>query len=524
MSSNYYRKAIRKLLITYILIFIILTILVTLVFVGLYANQSFRKKNIQANQEISSVLTSELEVYMDFINSFTTNHRVFSFLTIQRSPESVYELLYDFNNERGIRSVFYVVDKSGNTVVTNNHSSSPYSGIDLFFSGIFKDMKSSGDIAFSNNKVQIDLYRRTIFSLGKRIEHNGETIGYVVFDILEQDVMHVIENSSVDIFVLIDSYYNSIITNNSSILNEIGKLSIIKYDKEYVTFRDIKYFYSKNELLPSKLSIVVFSPVGLVKELMITSFLFMFLTLLIMIVVVIKLSDIVTRRRTELINQELHNRTKLATIKQLEAQFNPHFIFNTLETLKYLLQFNQEKSMDLIIHFAKILRYSIYHEEKSIGLSDDLDYIQSYLMIQKYRYGTRLTYTVAYDESLKNLIVPKLILQPIIENCIVHGYTHKENLHIDITITRSRKNLTMVVTDNGDGIPDERLKEVKGLLKKEYNTESSSIGLYNVQKRIQLLYGKGYGVSLRSKVSKGTSVIVVLPVITKGKHKSGESV
>ncbi len=515
MSGNYYRKEIRKLLITYTLIFITLSIVLTLLFVGVYANRSFKRKNIHANQEISTVITQELQLYLDSINTLSTDEGVVDFLINQRNPEGIYEKLYDFNNDRSIRSLFYIVDAEGETLITNNHNNSPYGGIGIFLSGIFKEMKQSPHIAFSNNKVQIDLFKRTIFSIGKRIEQHGDIVGYLVFDLLEQDIMNIIEHYGVDIFVMIDSYYNSVITNNSSILDEIGKLSIIKHQKEYVNFKDTKYFYSTSELLPGKLSMVTFSRVGLVRELMVTSLLFTFLALLIMIVVVIKLSDIVTRRRTELINQELNNRTKLATIKQLEAQFNPHFIFNTLETLKYLLQFDQEKSMDLIIHFAKILRYSINHQEKSICLADDLDHIQSYLMIQKYRYGARLTYTISYDKSLKHAIVPKLILQPIIENCIVHGYTHKEMLHIDIIISESHNNLIMTVTDNGDGIEEHRLKEVNRLLHTEDGNHSGSTGLHNVHKRIHLMYGRGYGLTLQSKVMTGTTVRVTLPIITE---------
>ncbi len=520
--SNYYRKEIRKLLITYTVVFIAVSILLTLLFVGIYANRSLKKKNISANQAITKTLTQELQLYQKNINTLSVDQRVIDFLIQQKNPEAIYEMLYDMNNAQNIRSIFYIVDPAGDTLITNNYNNSPYNGTEIFLSGIFKEMKQSSDIAFASNKVQIDLSKRTILSLGKRIEQDGKIVGYMICDLLEQDVISIIETYGIDVFVLIDTYYNSIATNNSSMLDEIGKLSIIKHQKEYVQFNDHKYFYERSALIQDKLWLVTFSRVGLVRELMVTSLLFMCLALLVMVVVVITLSDIVTRRRTELINQELSNRTKLATLKLLEAQFNPHFIFNTLETLKYLVQFDQEKSMDLIVHFAKLLRYSIHHNEKRICLVEDLDYIQSYLMIQKYRYGTRLTYTISYDEALKHIVVPKLILQPIIENCIVHGYTHKEKLHIDITISKHNNDLIMVVSDNGDGINEQRLKKINQLLRID-GDHSEGIGLYNVHKRISLLYGKGYGLKVRSKVMHGTRVTITVPIIgnTAQENKGG---
>jgi len=160
--------------------------------------------------------------------------------------------------------------------------------------------------------------------------------------------------------------------------------------------------------------------------------------------------------------------------------------------------------------FGVILRYSIDYESKDILLDQDLDYLNSYLMIQKYRYNKRLSYQFKIDANVKELIVPKLILQPIIENCINHGYKEKDTLRIDITIKRRNMILIAIVQDDGDGIDEETLEKIrKSLSNPEDNP--GHIGVINVHRRIQLMYGEEYGLELESEIGIGTKVTIKLP-------------
>jgi len=213
-------------------------------------------------------------------------------------------------------------------------------------------------------------------------------------------------------------------------------------------------------------------------------------------------------------NLELTNRNQIAEIKQLESQFNPHFIFNTLETLKYMIAIDKEKATEMIIKFANILRYSIDYENKTIKLEQDISYLNNYLTIQKFRYNDRLTYEMNIEEDSKKLIVPKLILQPIIENCINHSYKRKESLHIVLDISIINNELIMVVKDNGDGITKSRLNEI--MLKLDDNSiENNNIGLSNIHRRLKLLFGEKYGIFIESEEKIGTIVTIKIPKINE---------
>lgn len=568
MKRHLYKDEIRRLLITYTIIFTLVSIFMMILFVGVFTNVDIRNKALGANETVGVFLTQEMESYIEFLEDMPNNKVIQDFFRHGQS-KAIYEELYDFNNSREITSVFYIVDTNGQTVITNNNSRSPYDNLDIFMSGIFKEMSESNDIVFDNNKVQIDLSKRTVYSLGRAIRVDGELVGYLLFDLIEQDMLEQIQNLSVDIVVITDQYYNSILTNNASILDEIGKLTIVKRYKEELSFNNNDYYFYEARYLDERIRVFTFSKLDFINELVLTTSIFMILAMVVVIAVVVKISGILAYRKTKSIediinfidfvksgdlsarlaidsddefeiiaeqlnqmlermgqqmktNEELSGRNKTAVIKQLEAQFNPHFIFNTLETLKYLIQFDREKSMEMIVHFANILRYSVDYMQENIYLKDDLDYLKSYLQIQKFRYNKRLTFQLRYNDELAMCIVPKLILQPIIENCIVHGYKKKEKLHIDIIIEEVDTALVMYVKDNGDGMTEDQVDQIMNHIDDE-KRQSGSIGLSNVHRRLQLLYGETYGVKVTGIEGEGTTVVVRLPIQIKDSESKVES-
>jgi sensor histidine kinase YesM len=131
-------------------------------------------------------------------------------------------------------------------------------------------------------------------------------------------------------------------------------------------------------------------------------------------------------------------------------------------------------------------------------------------MIQKCRYNKRLTYDIHIDEEAKQCIVPKLIMQPIIENCINHSYKGKDTLHIDVNIKVVDDMLMMEIIDNGDGMSEEALDDLRRRLDDE-QLVSNSIGLNNVNRRLKLLYGLDFGLMIKSELGIGTIVIIKMP-------------
>jgi sensor histidine kinase YesM len=209
-------------------------------------------------------------------------------------------------------------------------------------------------------------------------------------------------------------------------------------------------------------------------------------------------------------NAELSNIRRIKEIKQLQAQFNPHFIFNILETLRYTIVMDQKKAQDIIITLSSLLRYSIKNDENDVLFMEDLTYIEDYLKLHKIRFEDRLNYTIEVSEDVKNAVVPKLLLQAIIENSIKYGYMTKEHLDIKVSGKIVDNHLIFNVKDNGTGMTKEQLDSVQDILNSTNNT-TKHIGLYNVHRRLVLLYGEEYGLKIRSIYGEGTDITINIP-------------
>ena len=217
-------------------------------------------------------------------------------------------------------------------------------------------------------------------------------------------------------------------------------------------------------------------------------------------------------------NNQVVRETVYSEIRQLESQFNPHFLFNTLETIKFTVKLEPDIASRMIVALSAILRYSINSQITDVTLEEDLSYIESYLTIQKYRFEDSLFTDIQVDKRALDCIVPKLIFQPVIENAIKYGIGETEVLTIRICVTVADC-LLIRVQDDGDGMSREKLEELRNLMKEENRTGKAHFGLYNINRRIKLMYGAQYGVDIDSRQGQGTSVSMRLPVRHKGEKK-----
>lgn len=561
MEKNFYRDEIRKIFIIYGISFILLSVISVYAFLVFYSNNNIKEKNIESNHKTGSFIKEEFQNYSDKILSFEKSEAINRFIMFGNNMSEVYEILYDFINNSQIRSIFYIVSRDGKTLLTNNYTKSPYNGSDLFFKGLFKQLKARPDeIVMMNNKIQIDGNKRTIYSIGKAMISYGRVTGYLVFDILESDLNKQIDNSNVDIIVVTDKYNNIIISTNSLVGDDIGKFTPRKAINNKVEFLDKSYYYYKTSIFNDEIIIYTLTELEFIENLTKVSIIYLIFIFMALSFITVIVSKYVSAKKTKSVellieainkaqkgdlnafvsihsndafeqignhfnkmlvdlnmqikkNHELINRNRLSEIMQLEAQINPHFIFNTLETLKYMIRIDQKKSVDIVISLANILRYSINYEEKKISLEEDLNYLNNYFIIQKYRFNQRLEYIINIQDEAKKCKVPKLILQPLVENCINHAYITKENLWVKIDIYM-KDVLYLEIEDNGEGIEEERLKEIIGQLENN-NIAKQRIGLNNVYRRIKLLYGDDYGMNIESKKGVGTKIIIKLPIETE---------
>lgn len=211
-------------------------------------------------------------------------------------------------------------------------------------------------------------------------------------------------------------------------------------------------------------------------------------------------------------NLEKQNRLRLSEMKALYAQINPHFLYNTLDSIKWLAKLNGVNDIVVIVsQLGKLLKNSIRNEKESVQISEEIGLVKSYLAIQKVRYGDKFDIEISVDEEILSCMVPKFIIQPIVENAIIHGIEDKiDKAHLIIKGWRENDKIIFEIKDDGVGISKENLERIRNLTHTVVN-DSNSIGIANVDKRIKLYYGEEYGLNISSMENVGTIARISMP-------------
>ncbi|BBF43862.1 two-component sensor histidine kinase [Lachnospiraceae bacterium KM106-2] len=212
-------------------------------------------------------------------------------------------------------------------------------------------------------------------------------------------------------------------------------------------------------------------------------------------------------------------------LKSLESQINVHFLFNTLETINSKAELDGSEAIaSMALSLGNMLRYSIYTNSELVLLREELSQVHDYIKIQSIRYRHEFTYEERIPDSLLNTYTLKLILQPVVENAVLHGIIpNMDQRHglISLTIYEEDHCLYMKVTDNGQGMDEIRLEELRNQLQTSIQLENigqkgrKHIGLKNIQSRIVIYYGIGYGISIESTETIGTTITLKLPLMER---------
>ncbi|MGN9166189.1 sensor histidine kinase [Tissierellaceae bacterium HCP3S3_D8] len=196
-------------------------------------------------------------------------------------------------------------------------------------------------------------------------------------------------------------------------------------------------------------------------------------------------------------------------IRLLQAQLNPHFLYNSLDTIKWLAKMNEVSGVaDITNDLAQILRCSISNDQ-FITVREELDVVESYIEIQKIRFSDRFKHSFSVPEDLLDIKIPKLILQPLVENSIIHGLQDKEGGQISITGKLYQGDLLLTIRDNGCGMPADMVNEYN---LGNFHKDGGHLGIYNVYYILKLYYGQNYGIHIISKPGNGTEVNIIFPV------------
>lgn len=202
---------------------------------------------------------------------------------------------------------------------------------------------------------------------------------------------------------------------------------------------------------------------------------------------------------------------KNAEIKTLQAQINPHFLYNTLDCISSLASLGKTAEItDIVPKLADIMRMSIKGPDFLL-ISEDLNYVREYLDIQKMRFQDRLLFLIESGSSMEHLYIPKLIIQPVVENAIIHGICEStENGLLSIQLFTTEKDVLIKIYNTGPLFSDEVIEKIHAISQTSFS-EQKSIGLMNIQMRLKSLFGNSYGLLLENMEDQ-TSVCVTIRI------------
>ncbi len=207
---------------------------------------------------------------------------------------------------------------------------------------------------------------------------------------------------------------------------------------------------------------------------------------------------------------------KQAEINALQSQMNPHFLFNTLESIRMKsVEKGEKDTAEIIKYLARSFRRMISFQQEWIDVSEEVTYIKEFLKIQKYRFGSEFEYTLKVNPDTLHFRIPKLIIQPFVENACIHGIERSEDCgEVFIKIELLNNSLECIIRDNGIGIKKERLDYILKHLEDE-NLSDTNIGIENIYKRLNLYYGDEFKLYIESEENIGTTIRLIIPLEVK---------
>jgi two-component system sensor histidine kinase YesM len=226
-------------------------------------------------------------------------------------------------------------------------------------------------------------------------------------------------------------------------------------------------------------------------------------------IMLMKIKNLIEEKRLE------HEAKRQSELNALQAQINPHFLYNTLDSIMWMAESGQnEEVVDMVTALARLFRISISKGHRTIQVFQELEHARNYMLIQKIRYKEKFTFNIEATDDVKQLMTLKLILQPIIENAIYHGIEYMvDKGEINIKVFIEGDKLIYLVEDNGLGMDEETRLALLHREEVEPTRGGSGVGVRNVDERIKLSYGDAYGLEIESEIEVGTTIRIILPKI-----------
>lgn len=231
--------------------------------------------------------------------------------------------------------------------------------------------------------------------------------------------------------------------------------------------------------------------------------------------------NVMTLRIQELMEQNINEQKakRKSEMKALQSQINPHFLYNTLDSIIWMAESGKNEEVVLMTaSLARLLRQNISNEEEEISIFEEVEYCRNYLTIQKMRYKDKLEFRIDVAPEITSCQIIKLVLQPLIENAIYHGLKYKESKGLlELIGYAAGEDIIFEIRDNGVGMDEETLNHI--FERHTVNYRSNGVGVYNVERRIKLTYGQEYGITYKSRSGEGTVARVCIPKERRDLHE-----
>ena len=204
-----------------------------------------------------------------------------------------------------------------------------------------------------------------------------------------------------------------------------------------------------------------------------------------------------------------------AELRLLQEQINPHFLYNTLDTIVWLIESNSvDEAVDMVVSLSQFFRLVLSHGAEYISIREEEQHIRNYLKIQQARYHDILDYEIDIDPAIYSYRILKLTLQPLVENALYHGIKYKRAMgKITITGNMQEKRIVLIVQDNGVGMDPDKLAHLRREIERPCKDTEGGFGLANVNERIRMYFGDYYGMQIDSVQGQGTTVTVTIPAL-----------
>lgn len=342
---------------------------------------------------------------------------------------------------------------------------------------------------------------------------DGSLQGYMIFLLPAEYLQRNISSPYLD-FVLEDQFGNACLqTGRDYMGSSLYKLALELHgsNHELASFHKQYYYVTSEKLSQRDFKLYTIMPVSGLLQRYVLGIGILFGVLLIFMPILLISIRRESRARVQAVAGEEARAMAVSEVRRLESQFNPHFLFNTLENIKFMVKLDPTAAQRMLMDLSRLLRYSIKGKERFVELSEDLAYTHNYIEIQKYRFGKRLFYQEDIDESVFDCCVPKLIFQPVIENAIRYGVSPDGTIHVMVQGKHVQDTLQVIVRDQGPGLPEDRLEEIKQMLVKGADPAVHT-GIYNIHRRLRLMYGTKYGLTICCPPSGGMLVTLNLPL------------